>query len=65
MRALLITEKPSLMRDIEKVAKKMNLPFTIDFVSFVGHEVITRFFLKHKNLDTLRGFKWFRNRIEL
>ena len=27
------------MRDIERVAKKMNLPFTIDFASFVGHVV--------------------------
>ena len=39
MRALLIAEKPSLMRDIERVAKKMSLPFTIDFASFVGHVV--------------------------
>ena len=39
MRALLIAEKPSLMRDIEKVTKKMSLPFTIDFASFVGHVV--------------------------
>ncbi|MEK4229166.1 type IA DNA topoisomerase [Solibacillus sp. FSL H8-0538] len=38
-RALLIAEKPSLMRDIEKVYKKMNLPYTIDFASFVGHVV--------------------------
>ena len=38
-RALLIAEKPSLMRDIEKVYKKMKLPFTIDFTSFVGHVV--------------------------
>lgn len=39
LRALLIAEKPSLMRDIERVAKKMSLPFTIDFASFVGHVV--------------------------
>ena len=38
-KALLIAEKPSLMRDIEKVYNKMNLPFTIDFASFVGHVV--------------------------
>ena len=38
-KALLIAEKPSLMRDIEKVYKKMKLPFTIDFASFVGHVV--------------------------
>ena len=38
-RALLIAEKPSLMRDIEKVYKKMNLPYIIDFASFVGHVV--------------------------
>ncbi|MCH7321408.1 DNA topoisomerase [Solibacillus sp. MA9] len=38
-KALLIAEKPSLMRDIEKVYKKMNLPYTIDFASFVGHVV--------------------------
>ncbi len=39
MRALLIAEKPSLMRDIEKVYKKMDTPYDIDFVSFVGHVV--------------------------
>ncbi|WP_052344250.1 type IA DNA topoisomerase [Bacillus ndiopicus] len=39
MRALLIAEKPSLMRDIEKVYKRMQLPYTIDFASFVGHVV--------------------------
>lgn len=38
-KALLIAEKPSLMRDIEKVYKKMNLPYTIEFASFVGHVV--------------------------
>ena len=38
-RALLIAEKPSLMRDIEKVYKKMNLPYIIEFASFVGHVV--------------------------
>ncbi|MCM3387119.1 DNA topoisomerase [Ureibacillus chungkukjangi] len=39
MKALLIAEKPSLMRDIQKVYKKMQLPFEIDFTSFVGHVV--------------------------
>lgn len=39
MKALLIAEKPSLMRDIEKVYKKMSLPIQIDFASFVGHVV--------------------------
>ncbi|RUL55565.1 DNA topoisomerase [Lysinibacillus antri] len=38
-RALLIAEKPSLMRDIQKVYKTMNLPYQIDFASFVGHVV--------------------------
>ena len=38
-KALLIAEKPSLMRDIEKVYNKLNLPFTIEFASFVGHVV--------------------------
>lgn len=38
-RALLIAEKPSLMRDIQKVYKTMNLPYTIDFAAFVGHVV--------------------------
>ena len=38
-RALLIAEKPSLMRDIEKVYKKMTLPYEIDFAAFVGHVV--------------------------
>ena len=38
-KALLIAEKPSLMRDIEKVYKKMALPIQIDFASFVGHVV--------------------------
>ena len=39
MKALLIAEKPSLMRDIQKVYKKTNLPYTIDFAAFVGHVV--------------------------
>ena len=39
MKALLIAEKPSLMRDIQKVYKKTTLPFTIDFAAFVGHVV--------------------------
>lgn len=39
MKALLIAEKPSLMRDIQKVYKKMNLHYTIDFAAFVGHVV--------------------------
>lgn len=38
-KVLLIAEKPSLMRDIQKVYKKMKLPFEIDFASFVGHVV--------------------------
>lgn len=38
-KALLIAEKPSLMRDIQKVYKTMQLPFKIDFASFVGHVV--------------------------
>ncbi|MCP1144413.1 DNA topoisomerase [Lysinibacillus endophyticus] len=38
-RALLIAEKPSLMRDIQKVYKTMKLPYEIDFASFVGHVV--------------------------
>ncbi|WP_332651259.1 type IA DNA topoisomerase [Lysinibacillus sp. 54212] len=38
-RALLIAEKPSLMRDIQKVYKSTQLPFTIDFAAFVGHLV--------------------------
>ncbi|MEE1130128.1 MAG: toprim domain-containing protein, partial [Caryophanon sp.] len=39
MRALLIAEKPSLMRDIQKVYQKMNMELSIDFTSFVGHVV--------------------------
>ncbi|OCS90478.1 type IA DNA topoisomerase [Caryophanon latum] len=39
MRALLIAEKPSLMRDIQKVYKQMNMELSIDFTSFVGHVV--------------------------
>ena len=39
MKALLIAEKPSLMRDIQKVYKKMNLSYDIDFAAFVGHVV--------------------------
>ncbi len=39
MKALLIAEKPSLMRDIQKVYKQMQLPYEIDFASFVGHVV--------------------------
>ncbi|MFF5994861.1 DNA topoisomerase [Lysinibacillus sp. KU-BSD001] len=39
MKALLIAEKPSLMRDIQKVYNKITLPYTIDFTSFVGHVV--------------------------
>lgn len=38
-KALLIAEKPSLMRDIQKVYKKIQLPYEIDFASFVGHVV--------------------------
>lgn len=38
-RALLIAEKPSLMRDIQKVYNQMQLPYTIDFAAFVGHVV--------------------------
>ncbi|SOC37490.1 DNA topoisomerase [Ureibacillus acetophenoni] len=38
-RALLIAEKPSLMRDIQKVYNSMQLPYEIDFASFVGHVV--------------------------
>ncbi|RKJ17430.1 hypothetical protein D7X33_46620, partial [Butyricicoccus sp. 1XD8-22] len=38
-KALLIAEKPSLMRDIQKVYKTMQLPFKVDFASFVGHVV--------------------------
>lgn len=39
MRGLLIAEKPSLMRDIEKAYKTMNYPDELDFLSFVGHVV--------------------------
>ncbi|QCR32286.1 DNA topoisomerase [Lysinibacillus sp. SGAir0095] len=39
MKALLIAEKPSLMRDIQKVYKKMQHPYEVDFTSFVGHVV--------------------------
>lgn len=39
MKALLIAEKPSLMRDIEKVYKKLSLPYEIEFAAFVGHVV--------------------------
>lgn len=39
MKALLIAEKPSLMRDIQKVYKKISLPYEIDFAAFVGHVV--------------------------
>lgn len=39
MKALLIAEKPSLMRDIQKVYNKIQLPYEIDFASFVGHVV--------------------------
>lgn len=38
-KALLIAEKPSLMREIQKVYKNMQLNFEIDFASFVGHVV--------------------------
>lgn len=38
-KALLIAEKPSLMRDIQKVYKTMKLPYEIHFASFVGHVV--------------------------
>lgn len=37
MRALLIAEKPSLMRAIEEVYRKMSMKDTIDFMSFAGH----------------------------
>jgi len=38
-KALLIAEKPSLMRDIQKVYKSMKLPYEIEFTAFVGHVV--------------------------
>ncbi|HAX71968.1 MAG TPA: type IA DNA topoisomerase [Firmicutes bacterium] len=36
-RALLIAEKPSLMREVQAVYKTMNFPDQIDFKSFRGH----------------------------
>ncbi len=36
-RALLIAEKPSLMREVQAVYKSMNFPDQIDFKSFRGH----------------------------
>lgn len=36
-RALLIAEKPSLMREVQAVYKMMNFPDQIDFKSFRGH----------------------------
>lgn len=41
------------MRDIERVAKKMSLPFTIDFTSFVGHVANQSFKKKDINLTPL------------
>lgn len=39
MRALLIAEKPSLMREIKNVYNNITLPDTITFMSFAGHVV--------------------------
>lgn len=39
MRALLIAEKPSVMRDIKAVYETMSHPDKIDFTAFVGHVV--------------------------
>lgn len=39
MKALLIAEKPSLMREIREVYQKMSHPDEIHFASFVGHVV--------------------------
>ena len=36
-RALLIAEKPSLMREVQAVYKTMNYPDQIDFKCFRGH----------------------------
>ena len=36
-RALLIAEKPSLMREIQTVYNKINHPDSIDFMAFAGH----------------------------
>lgn len=37
MRALLLAEKPSLMREIQTVYNKGNFPDSIDFMAFAGH----------------------------
>lgn len=49
MKALLLAEKPSLMRDIEKAYKKANIKDTIDFMSFRGHVVSLAEPDKYKN----------------
>ena len=36
-KALLIAEKPSLMREIQDVYRKIQFPDQIDFKSFAGH----------------------------
>ena len=39
MKALLIAEKPSLMRTIQDVYRQINLQDTITFKSFAGHVI--------------------------
>lgn len=49
MRALLIAEKPSLMRDIQSVYDKMTHPDQIDFTALVGHVVELKSPEEYKN----------------
>ena len=55
MKALLIAEKPSLMREIQNVYRQINLPDTITFKSFAGHVIGLK---NPKDYGVVNGVDW-------
>ena len=55
MKALLIAEKPSLMREIQDVYNKINYPDSITFKSFAGHVVGLK---NPKEYGVVNGVDW-------
>ena len=55
MKALLIAEKPSLMRTIQDVYRQINYPDTITFKSFVGHIIGLK---NPKDYGVVDGVDW-------
>lgn len=55
MKALLIAEKPSLMRTIQDVYKQINYPDTITFKSFAGHIIGLK---NPKDYGVVDGVDW-------